>query len=545
MSRTRTGLAVLLVALAGCGGGGGDGDGGGGGGPPIGPFTLSVSGTVTYDSVGRFLNGALDYDSITVRPVRGATVELRAGSSATACGNGALVGTGTVTSATGAYALTASVNSSVVVCVYSEYVETGTPAWEVLVVDNTANKAVYALASTAITPTANTTTTVDLHAASGWGGTSYTGTRAAAPFAILDVGYAAVQKIVAVDPDVVMPRIRMNWSVNNRNTDGNSANGDIGTSYFNVEAGSNELYILGEANDDTDEYDSHVVAHEFGHYVEQALSRSDSIGGSHGGNDRLDFRVAYGEGFGNAWSGMVFDDPRYTDSFGAQQGDGFVIDVENRTTTTPGWFNETTVQSILYDLYDSTNEAGDTLSLGLAPLYAVWTGAQRTTPALTTIYSFLDALRDSQPGSAADITALAEARGVFGSDEWGAGETNDGGLGTDALPPYTSFVPGQGAVMVCATGAEGEYNKLGNRRFLRLQIGAAGNRTFSVSGPAGSDPDAVLHLAGVEVTRSEQVGNESFQANLAVGDYVLEVYPWERTIVGADPGTTCLQVSVN
>ena len=79
------------------------------------------------------------------------------------------------------------------------------------------------------------------------------------------------------------------------------------------------IYILGDfAAGDTDEFDQSVIAHEFGHYFEDRFGRSDSIGGDHGGSATLvDLRVAFGEGWGNAFSGMVLGDPIYRDS---QQG---------------------------------------------------------------------------------------------------------------------------------------------------------------------------------------------------------------------------------
>ena len=78
------------------------------------------------------------------------------------------------------------------------------------------------------------------------------------------------------------------------------------------------IYILGDftaLGGDTDEFDQSVIAHEFGHYVEDRFGRSDSIGGDHGGSATLlDLRVAFGEGWGNAFSGMVLGDPIYRDS---------------------------------------------------------------------------------------------------------------------------------------------------------------------------------------------------------------------------------------
>ena len=55
------------------------------------------------------------------------------------------------------------------------------------------------------------------------------------------------------------------------------------------------ICLVGAADQDTDEYDRHVIAHESGHYLEYYFSRSDSIGGPHALPDQLDLRVAFGE----------------------------------------------------------------------------------------------------------------------------------------------------------------------------------------------------------------------------------------------------------
>ncbi len=62
--------------------------------------------------------------------------------------------------------------------------------------NNTNGNALYVLDSAAFNSgTANQTK--NLLAGSGWGGTSYTGTRSAAPFAILDTLLAAAEFVVA------------------------------------------------------------------------------------------------------------------------------------------------------------------------------------------------------------------------------------------------------------------------------------------------------------------------------------------------------------
>src|SRR5690606_40072898 len=48
------------------------------------------------------------------------------------------------------------------------------------------------------------------------------------------------------------------------------------------------IYLLGAENVDTDEFDTHVILHEWAHYFEKALSRTDTIGGMHQYADYLD-----------------------------------------------------------------------------------------------------------------------------------------------------------------------------------------------------------------------------------------------------------------
>ena len=237
--------------------------------------------------------------------------------------------------------------------------------------------------------------TRNLNAPSGWGGSSYTGTRAAGPFAILDVAYTSVQTLVAADAAINMPAMQFFWSINNRPAQGNVSDGDIGTSLFTIVGGVPTVMILGAADTDTDEYDTHVVAHEFGHYFENSLSRSDSIGGSHGSGDRLDMRVAMGEGFGYAFAGIMMQDPNARDSSGAGQSTGFNIDVEENNTTNPGWFSEASVQSIIYDIYDSAVDSNDVIAAGFQPIYDTLTSAAyKNNDQMMSIYPFIDIIKN-------------------------------------------------------------------------------------------------------------------------------------------------------
>src|SRR6476659_7921072 len=113
------------------------------------------------------------------------------------------------------------------------------------------------------------------------------------------------------------------------------------------------MYVQGLQNNDTDDYDKSVLAHEFQHDLEDAVSHSDSPGGPHATGDRLDLRVAFAEGFANAFSAMVLGNPVYSDSMGASQSQRFTFNVDTEATAPSGWYSETSIESIIWDLYDS------------------------------------------------------------------------------------------------------------------------------------------------------------------------------------------------
>lgn len=505
-----------------------------------------VSGTATFDSVPHNPEpNGLNYSAITQKPIRGVTVQAVCETTVYAT---------TKTDAAGSYSITVPNKTTMLIRIQARMRQDDTASWDFQVVDNTSGQALYALDSEPF-DSGTADLVLDLNAASGWTGSGYGETRAAAPFAILDAVYIAYNKVLAVDNDVQFEPLLLNWSPNNKPSDGNLSDGDIGTTYY----GEDKIYILGAAGTDTDEYDDHVIIHEWGHYLEDNLSRSDSIGGPHSNGDQLDLRTAYGEGFGNAWSGMATDDPLYQDSFGNLQSSSFDIDVENdNDPVLEGWYSETSIQAILYDIYDSASDAtdGDTLALGLAPLYTVWTGDQATTPALTSIFSFTKELREElgtteQAGLDA-ILVNHDIVGGAGLDIYGSNETNNGAepgndFQEDVLPIYTEiFPPGPNLANLCSVNDYDEYNKLSNWRFLRFNIAAAGDYTITVTG--GTDPDFWLYHNGA-VTRAESdsstTGTEILTESLASGDYVLAITDFVNVDLDtATGGRSCLTVSI-
>ena len=145
------------------------------------------------------------------------------------------------------------------------------------VADNTNNNAGYVLEGGLVSSGNNATQVRNLRAGSGWANGSYSQTRAAAPF-ILDSIYDGLNLVASADPSLNLPELHVRWSENNVSATGNYALGFIGSSMYS--SYDNTIYILGKENNDTDEYDRGVIQHELGHFIEDKLSRSESLGGA-------------------------------------------------------------------------------------------------------------------------------------------------------------------------------------------------------------------------------------------------------------------------
>lgn len=387
---------------------------------------INVSGTVTYDRVPHDVaTSGLDYASIAPLPIRGAVVEV-------ICGAEGFVYDSTVTNAAGFYSLKASLSVDNYVRVKAQLLDTTAPGtWNFKVVDNTSGGALYVMDTTPFNSAVDVTVN-DFTADSGWVvlDTAYTNPRVAAPFAILDSVYTAFNEVLTVDANAVFPALNINWSSLNALVSGNKAIGEIGTSHYDPATG--EIYILGDENSDTDEYDQHVIVHEWAHYFEDNLSRTDSMGGAHNIGDVLDMRLAFGEGFGNAYSGIAIGDPIYRDSSGAAQAAGFDFDIDIDVCANAGWYSECSVHELLYDF--------DTLLGGFAPLYSVLTNEQKNTFAFTSIFSFVWELKVNNGASAGAIDTLVTGQSIdVITDIYGDSEATNNPGTTDELPIYEQF----------------------------------------------------------------------------------------------------------
>jgi len=461
--------------------------------PPL-AGNVTISGTVRFARVPIRTTAplGLDHANPVLQPARGVLVRVvDAANPATVLASGN-------TDSAGAYAFIVAANRNVQIQVVARMQRDASqplPRWDVRVQDGVSAAAPYTYDSAAFNSSVGTVN-IDIPTNIGANGQTVLGTRYSGAFAILDTIYTALQAVITVAPAADFPALYVNW--------GAAADG----TYFTPSNGQH-ITLRADLTEDTEEFDPHVVAHEFGHYIERNFSRSDSIGGSHTIGDRLDPRVAFGEGFGYAFGAIVLNDPQSLDSFvdgGVQRLAGF--NVETNPVNSACWCSESSVWAILWDLYDATNEGSDSLSLGLQPLWDVLTGtAHRNTPAVTSIFSFISALKAARPGDATAINNIVSPQNINAAaiDPFGTNETwvppNVPSLA--AIPVFTTITPGVPVVLRTVDDA-GHYNKLGNRRFLRFTPVSGGSATVTLgtsnaNAAPSPDPDFHVFRSGVRV----------------------------------------------
>lgn len=165
-------------------------------------------------------------------------------------------------------------------------------------------------------------------------------------------------------------------------------------SYYSENPDNHLHYLLGPR------FDWDVLHHEFGHFVAYAYGIENNPGGLHGLAENLGethgkdagIRIAWGEGwptyFGTVLqressspSGIpAVGDTRYG---GPETGTRF-YDLESDAWSdgvlmSTGEDNELAVQRILWDLYDSNDDIGDSVTLGDVAMWNIMVGANPTT----------------------------------------------------------------------------------------------------------------------------------------------------------------------
>lgn len=498
--------------------------------------SMILSGKITYDYVPHNANNlGLNYLGIEPRPVRGAVVEL-------IDDLGQVKATG-ITGNDGSYTLSIQKSLLIKVRVKAQLLSTSIPTWDFKVTDNTSNNGLYVLDGALVAATTQSARR-NLHASSGWDGIAYSASRAAAPFAILDSIYVGLSRVMSAGNKKNLTPLELRWSTKNAAADGDLTKGEIGTSFYDGSA----IYILGDANNDTDEYDPHVLIHEWGHYIENELFRSDSIGGDHSDGQLLDLRVAMSEGFANAFSGMMIDRVNYADASGTGQASGFTFSVGRKSRENKGYFSEGSVGSILYNYYASSlnKTAND-----FVPIFNILNSSTYSaSEAFTSIFLFQSQLKNQLPNHASLFSNLMLEQNIFGTDEYASDESNNGDLSI-SLPVYKTLSVNGAAINVCSAADYGKYNKLGNSQFLKLNIAQTGSYNIRATKSGGanviSKPEFILYQKGRAIAYAENTLHDNVTGNLTVarGNYVLEVYDLNNhDSDNTDENMTCFNVRV-
>jgi hypothetical protein len=503
----------------------------------------TVSGKITFDLIPPKPYGqGLDFDNIYPSAARGILVQ-----AVNESGN--VVSTGT-TDENGNYALEVNPNLNLLVRVSAKMITTGNASWDVKLSDNTkiiANRHPLYISESSLFLTSEDVIK-NIHLPTGRNGRNG-GVKSAAPFAILDAIYEAIQTVVSVDPDVEFPPLELHWSPENSiSQTGCWIDGDIGTSFYVVvdvnnttncdsllQLGQyrNKIYILGDESSDADEFDRHVITHEWGHYFEQNLSRTDSDGGPHGILEKLDPNIAFSEGWGNAFAAIATKDPIYLDSV----ADPFfqtAFDIESNNYGNNGWYSESSIQAIIYDIYDSNADGDDTISLGFEPIYSTLTSNSFIENEFqTTIFSFAEIFKNRQPSTIdLSLDLLMNSQQIFGTGFYGYGETNDGGI-SSALPIYKTVSANSGPVELCYNNDNGTQNKLGNINYVMFEPQTSDNYTASVITNYNQsrffDFDLSIIKSGNEIAFNNDltIGNTSISAFLSAEKYIIKVSVWD------------------
>ena len=448
-----------------------------------------------------------------------------------------------------------------IVRAYSESTVSSPGEWSIRVVNNqgstsTAAYPLYAIESDILIANGDSNA-VRLSAKSGWGGTGYTSARASAPFAILDSMISATQYALSGRSTLIFTPIDVYWSTEN-------TLGAVGTSYYV----DDYIMILGDVDVDTDEYDESVVIHEWGHYFQSILSRDDSLGGGHGSGDLLDMRVAFSEGWANAYSGLASNRAAYRDTSDANQSGGFSLQLEQELTVAQGavkgWYSEDSIQYFVFDLFDGESMDDDEVDLPVSAMIASLVDFMPEKAAATSVFSFVEGVLAASDQDALEIMNLLQGQqvavGQSSVDVYGANESNSGqdysartGVSDVTLPIYLELEVDAEPVTTCQDVYFGGSNKLGVYRFVRFSIGVAGNynikaTTFEFPQGATSDPDFYLYgTSFLRAAESGNVGSESSTLALEVGDYWLGITDWnnnESNTQSPVPGHYCQKLEV-
>jgi len=186
---------------------------------------------------------------------------------------------------------------------------------------------------------------------------------------------------------------------------------------------------------------------------------------------------------------------------------------------------------VLYDIYDGNNEPFDNFGVGLGPITDVLTGPQKNTDAMTTLASFVAALK-AQPGVNASTLNALLARYQIGPITSVYGDGDDGlrGMYTDAPLPFSGNI---------GLGGGNSPNSWEQNQYY-VFTGTGG--TVTVSATSTQDVSIAAYRRGAKLGAADMnlTGTERFTFSSQAG----QVYVVVLTGYGATAGNYDVTVTI-
>lgn len=305
------------------------------------------------------------------------------------------------------------------------------------------------------------------------------------------------------------------------------------------EPGQSKLYICGGIqgdvkSSDTDHFDDSVILHEYGHFLEDRYSKSDSPGGSHNGDFLIDPRLAWSEGWANFLQSAIknhfsdTDKDYYTDTYGYKEtaGDvsGFGVGVRfklhadlslgaNSTIKDKpnyageGTFRELGVARTLYKSiltsYESSKSGGN---IPFGSIWKAFTAFNDSTAYLTNFALF-----------AANLKSQMTTDGL-----WASRSTNIGAIYDEEMQPTSTSEYGAllsqsastcAASMSTATnsyyGSEWRSNQLRSNDFYVIYYNPSSPTTIELEKTSSDSVDLDLYIYSRDYTYQETSSTKS------------------------------------
>jgi hypothetical protein len=345
---------------------------------PAAAQTTLFRGTVLFEKVPASATG-LRLDAPVRTPAAGVRVEVVASPSRRVLGSG-------FTDATGAYGISVELRGRQAVFVRA------LAQTENATVVRVGDRMEFAMVAPTATATPRRAVTTHLLATDS--------SRIAGAFNIATTIARANALVQSAQPDVALPRVEIRWDT-----------AYVGGTFFRESESA--VFINGKRGEDSDEYDDHVIAHEYGHFLMAAFSSDPSPGGDHGFGERLDPRLAWSEGWGNFFGAATTGASRYIDTGVIRGKQGVLLqmdlEVDAPKDDVAGIWSEHSVGSALWDWFDAAGEEGDSVALGFPPLWTAFTGLARVPDAY--LLRFADVL-GAQTRQGRLLAATLQTRGI-------------------------------------------------------------------------------------------------------------------------------------